>query len=288
VNVVDAQLHVWDRDRPDRPWQPAPVDPNEAITRRHMETNVITYEAMAKTMDSAGVAAAILATAGGLYGNDNRYAFDAAGRLPNRFAVTARVDYKAHAIAQVVRQVRDTPGCVGIRVTVFTDQHLRDWRDRKFEPLFRAAAELAVPVCIYPPGLLGELPGLMARLPDLKLVIDHLGVRQPPLLPPGADGLAELPHLLALAGQRNLYVKVSGFHDLSREPFPFDDLAEPLRRLVAAFGANKLMWGTDWTRSPSTLSYGQSVSYLMESAVLSDSERSWLLGHTLREVFAWP
>jgi predicted TIM-barrel fold metal-dependent hydrolase len=127
----------------------------------------------------------------------------------------------------------------------------------------------------------------MARLPDLKLVIDHLGVRQPPLLPPGADGLAELPDLLALAGQRNLFVKVTGFHDLSREPFPFPDLMEPLRRLVAAFGADRLMWGSDWTRSASRLSYRQSVSYLIETEVLSDSDRSQLLGGTLREVFAW-
>jgi predicted TIM-barrel fold metal-dependent hydrolase len=252
-----------------------------------MERNIITYEAMAKTMDSAGVAAAILATPGGFYGNDNRYAFDAAGHLPNRFAVTARVDYNDPAVAHVVREIRDSPGCVGIRVTVFTAQHLRDWRDGKFEPLFRAAAEQAVPVCIYPPGLLGELPALMARLPDLKLVIDHLGVRQPPLLPPGADGLAELPDLLALAGQRNLYVKVTGFHDLSRKPFPFPDLVEPLRRLVAAFGAERLMWGSDWTRAASRLSYRQSVSYLIESDVLSDSDRRRLVGGTLREVFGW-
>jgi predicted TIM-barrel fold metal-dependent hydrolase len=287
VDVVDAQLHVWDRDRPDRPWQPAPVDPNESFTRRQMEKNIVTYEAMAKTMDTAGVAAAILATPGGFYGNDNRYAFDAAGFLPNRFAVTARVDYKDPAIAQVVREIRDAPGCVGIRVTVFTEQHLRDWRDGKFEPLFRSAAEEAIPVCIYPPGLLGELPGLMARLPDLKLVIDHLGVRQPPLLPLGANGLAELPDLLALAGQRNLFVKVTGFHDLSLEPFPFPDLVEPLRRLVAAFGAGRLMWGSDWTRSPSKLSYRQTVSYLIESPVLSDTDRGRLLGGTLREVFGW-
>jgi predicted TIM-barrel fold metal-dependent hydrolase len=287
MDVVDAQLHVWDHDRPDRSWQPAPIDVNEAHTRRFMETNVITYEAMAKTMEAGGVAAAILVTPGGLYGNDNRYAFDAARAMPNHFAVVARIDYKAGDIDRVLRELKGTPGFVGIRSTVFTDQHLRDWKDGRFEALFKAAAEQAVPICIYPPGLLGELPALMRRLPDLTLVIDHLGVRQPPLLPAGADWLAELPQLLALAGQRNLYVKVTGFHDLSKEPFPFDDLAAPLRRIVTAFGADRLMWGSDWTRSATTLSYRRAMSYLLDSGALSETERGRLLGGTLREVFAW-
>jgi L-fuconolactonase len=287
MDIVDAQLHVWDRERPDLPWQPAPSDPNEAITRRHMEENVVTYKAMAKTMDSAGVAAAILATAGGLYGSDNRYAFEAARELPRRFAVVARVDYNSAHIAKRLSDVRETPGCVGIRVTVFTDQHLRDWRDGRFEALFKAAAEQAVPVCIYPPGLLGELPALMGRLPGLKLVIDHLGVRQPPLLPAGADWRAELPDLLSLAGQQNLYVKVSGFHDLSHKPYPFDDLSEPLGRIVGAFGTERLMWGSDWTRSASQLSYRQSMAYLVENAGLAEADRRRLLGGTLREVFGW-
>ncbi len=287
MDVVDAQLHVWDHDRPDLSWHPAPIDVNEAHTRRFMEKNVITYEAMAKTMQAAGVAAAILVTPGGLYGNDNRYAFDAARDMPDRFAVVARVDYRASGIDRVLRELKGTPGFVGIRATVFTDQHLRDWRDGRFEALFEAASEYAVPICIYPPGLLGELPGLMGRLPDLTLVIDHLGVRQPPLLPPGADWLAELPKLLALAGQRNLYVKVTGFHELSKEVFPFRDLTPPLQRVVTAFGADRLMWGSDWTRSAPTLSYRHAMSYLLDSAVLSDTERGRLLGGTLREVFAW-
>jgi L-fuconolactonase len=288
VEILDAQLHVWDRDRPDRPWRTAPpVDANEAFTRRHMEEHTITYQAMAGIMDAAGVAAALLVSPGGLYGNDNRYALDAAQDLPERFAIVARVEHRAPDIATQVRRLRGTPGCLGLRLLVFTEEQGRDWRDGRFAPVLEAAAEHDLPVCIYPPGRLADLPVLLRRLPGLRLVVDHLGIRQPPLLPPGADGLAELPALLALADLSNLFVKVSGIHALSAQPPPFPDLAEPLTRVVAAFGADRVMWGSDWTRSASPLGYRDTVSYVLAAEALSDSDRGRLLGGTLRDVFRW-
>jgi L-fuconolactonase len=142
-------------------------------------------------------------------------------------------------------------------------------------------------VCLYPPLLLGELRSLLRRVPGLRLAIDHLGVRQPPLLPADANWQDELPGLLALADETNVYVKVSGMHDLAREPYPFPDLVDPLRRIVDAFGVERLMWGSDWTRSASSLGYGQTVSYLLEMGDLSQAQLDRLLGGTLREYFGW-
>jgi predicted TIM-barrel fold metal-dependent hydrolase len=264
-----------------------PSDANEAFTRRHMEEHTITYEAMAGIMDAAGVTGALLVSPGGLYGNDNRYALDAAEALPDRFAVVARLDQAASDIGPQLRDFRDTPGCVGVRVLVFTEEQRRGWETGALDPLFAAAADLGLPVCLYPPGLLGELPALLRRFPGLKLVVDHLGVRQPPLLPPGVDGLAELPALLALADLPNLSVKVTGFHALSAGPAPFADLTEPLHRVVAAFGADRLMWGSDWTRSDSALGYRDTVSYVLADSRLSTTDRALLLGGTLRRVFGW-
>jgi L-fuconolactonase len=287
VEIVDVQLHVWEGDRPGRRWQQPPPDPNEAKTRRYMEENPVTYRAMAATMDAAGVTAAILATPGGLYGNDNSYAFDAAHAMPERFAVVARIDHQSPTMAQDLRDLMDTAGCVGVRMTVFTEQHLRDWRDGGYQAFFEAAATNGTVVCLYPPLLLGELPSLLRRVPGLRLVIDHLGVRQPPLLPADANWEDELPGLLALADETNVYVKLSGMHDLAREPYPFRDLADPLRRIVEAFGVERLMWGSDWTRSASSLRYGQTVSYLSEIGDLSQAQLERLVGGTLRECFGW-
>jgi predicted TIM-barrel fold metal-dependent hydrolase len=286
--IVDSQLHVWDRDRSDLPWKPPPHDANEAATRRRMEEHVVTYGTMSKAMEEAGVAAALLATAGGIYANDNRYAFHAATEMPDRFAVVARLDHRDEDVSAHVRELAVTRGCVGIRVAVFTAEQVHDWEEGRMLPLLAAATENGLPVCIYPPLLLESLPSVVKRLPGLRLVIDHLGVRQPPLLPPGADGLAELPALLTLADCAGLYVKVTGLHDLSRRPPPFADLQETLRTLAGAFGADRLMWGSDWTRDTGRFSYGETVSYVLGADALTQAERELVLGGTLRTVFGWP
>jgi Amidohydrolase len=60
---------------------------------------------------------------------------------------------------------------------------------------------------------------------------------------------ADLPKLLALAARDNVAVKISGACTLSREPFPYKDLWDPLGRVFDAFSFDRCMWGTDWTRA---------------------------------------
>lgn len=253
-----------------------------------MERHTVTFDEMAAAMNRAGVAAALLVTPGGIYGNDNSYAFDAAREMPDRFAVVARLDHRDERVSSRIRELAETSGCVGIRLVVFTRDQVRDWEEGRMLPLLSAAAENGLPVCIYPPLRLATVPAVIRRLPGLRLIIDHLGVRQPPLLPPDEDGLAELPALLALADCADLYVKVTGLHELSRRPPPFADLADALRRVVGAFGADRLMWGSDWTRDTDRVSYRDTVAYVVEGSALSEAERKLLLGGTLRKVFGWP
>ena len=89
---------------------------------------------------------------------------------------------------------------------------------------------------------------------------------------------AALPHLLALAAHDNIAVKISGACTLSHEPFPYKDLWDPLGRVFDAFGFNRCMWGTDWTRAVGLLTYEQGVEAFRVTDRLSDSERAALMG----------
>jgi L-fuconolactonase len=284
--ALDAQLHVWDRDRPDLPWSPVqPANPAEAATRRAMEAAPFTYDTMLGHMDAAGVLAAILVTPGGIYGFDNRYSFDGHRAHPDRFAVVARTDHRSPTLARDIRGLRDTPGCVGVRIPVFTEAQRRDWRDGAYAGLLAAAAASGLPVCIYPPGLLAELPVALRAHPDLDLVVDHLGALQPPLLSDVDDGFAHLDQLLALADHPRVSVKLSGVHDLSRTRYPFPDTRAPIRRVINAFGAERVMWGSDWTRDVRRLPYASTIDYLRESSDLTALEKRAVLGGTLRRIF---
>ena len=98
-------------------------------------------------------------------------------------------------------------------------------------------------------GRLEQAGLLAARNPDTRLVIDHLGLQQPHEPPAPAEPFADLPKLLALAAHDNVAVKITGACTLSHEPFPYKDIWDPLGRIFDAFGFDRCMWGTDWTRA---------------------------------------
>jgi L-fuconolactonase len=124
---------------------------------------------------------------------------------------------------------------------------------------------------------------LASRNPNTRLVIDHLGLPQPHEPPPPEEPFADLPKLLALAARGNVAVKISGACTLSREPFPYKDIWDPLFRIFEAFGFDRCMWGTDWTRAVGLLTYEQGVEAFRVADRLSDSDRALLMGETLHQ-----
>jgi L-fuconolactonase len=98
---------------------------------------------------------------------------------------------------------------------------------------------------------------------------------------------ADLPKLLALAAYPNVRVKISGACTLSREPFPYNDIWDPVLRIIDAFGLDRCMWGTDWTRTSGMLTYEQGVAPFRNTDRLSDSDREKLMGETLKKVYGW-
>jgi hypothetical protein len=61
--------------------------------------------------------------------------------------------------------------------------------------------------------------------------IDHLGILQPRVPPTPAQPWADLPKVLELGRRANATIKVSGACTLSREPYPFSDIRDPLARV---------------------------------------------------------
>jgi predicted TIM-barrel fold metal-dependent hydrolase len=92
---------------------------------------------------------------------------------------------------------------------------------------------------------------------------------------------------LALAAHDNIAIKISGACTLSHGPFPYKDIWDPLARIFDAFGLDRCMWGTDWTRAVALLTYEQGVEAFRVTDRLSDSDRAVLMGGTLQRVYNW-
>lgn len=96
-----------------------------------------------------------------------------------------------------------------------------------------------------------------------------------------------LPHLLELARRPNVVLKVSGTCTMAREPYPYPDLWDPLARLFDAWGFERCLWGSDWTRTQGFVSYEQAIEPFRLTDRLGEIERAMLMGGACAKAYGW-
>ncbi len=273
--ILDAQVHAYERNHPGRPWVGTLQGPAE-----------VSGDQMTAAMDAVGVDGAVLVSPFSMYRYDASYALEVYAAHPSRFRLVKPVDPRDPAVAETIADWAATRGTVGIRIFL-RDEVSPDPADPALNRVLAVAARHSLPVNLACTGRLDQARQLAARNPDTRLVIDHLGLPQPQQPPAPPEPFADLPKLLALAGHHNVAVKISGACTLSHQPFPYNDIWDPLGRIFDAFGFDRCMWGTDWTRAVSLLTYAQGVDAFRVTDRLSDSERAALMGETLARVYGW-
>jgi predicted TIM-barrel fold metal-dependent hydrolase len=82
-------------------------------------------------------------------------------------------------------------------------------------------------------------------------------------------------------------IKVSGVCTMSKAPYPFDDIWDPLARVFDAWGFDRCLWGTDWTRTYYIVDYEHSVQPFRLTDRLLESERELLMGGACAKVYGW-
>jgi L-fuconolactonase len=273
--IIDAQVHCYERNHPGRPWVGVLHGPPE-----------VTGDDMVAAMDAVGVDGALLVSPYSMYRYDAGYALEVHKAHPRRFGLIKPVDPTDPKVADTVGDWKATPGTVAIRIMLARGA-AEDPADPGINRVLAAAARHSLPVNLLCWGRLEQVEGLAARNPNTMLVIDHLGLPQPFEPPPPAEPWAELPKVLALAAHDNIAIKISGACTLSHQPFPYRDLWDPLFRIFDAYGFDRCLWGTDWTRAVALLTYKQGVEAFRVTDRLSDGDRAALMGGTLTRVYNW-
>jgi predicted TIM-barrel fold metal-dependent hydrolase len=273
--TIDAQVHAYERDHPGRPWAAVLHGPPE-----------VTGDAMVAAMDAVGVDGALLISPFTMYRYDASYAIDVHAAHPDRFALIKPVDPADPAVADTIAEWAARDGTVAVRI-MMTRGVSTDPTDPGITRVLAAAAKHSMPVNLLCWGRLEQVQEMAARNPKTMLVIDHLGLQQPFEPPAPAAPFADLPKVLKLAACDNVTIKITGACTLSHEPFPYKDIWDPLARIFDAFGFDRCMWGTDWTRAVALLTYKQGVDAFRVTDRLSDSDRAKLMGGTLQRVYGW-
>ena len=272
--TIDSQVHAYERDRPERPWRnflPGPVE--------------VTGDDMVAAMDAVGVDGALLVSPFTLYRYDASYALEVYAKHPGRFGLIKPFNPRSAAVAEEVAEWARTPGVVGARLMLTPRSGNAD--DPGLNRLLAAGATAGIPVNVMCWGQLALVRELARRNPNTQVVIDHVGLRQPFAPPVPPDPFAELPTVLSLAAYDNVAIKISGACTLSRQPFPYPDIWESLGQIFKAFGFDRCLWGTDWTRAVDLLTYEQGVEAFRVTNQLSEAERSALMGGSLAKIYHW-
>ena len=152
--------------------------------------------------------------------------------------------------------------------------------DPRSFPAWEHAAEAGIPVCMQmtPQGF-PQLRGLLERFPKVRIILDHLARPQLVDGPPyAADG-----QFLALARYRNVFLKLTPLN-VSPETWGKATPQTFFRMLIAAYGADRIAWGSNFPATDDTLSgiLGKAQAAL---AFASADERGWIFGKTAQRLY---
>ena len=273
--IIDAQVHAYERDHPARPWTDALAGPDQ-----------VSGDDMVAAMDAVGVDGALLVSVFTMYRYDASYAVSVQAAHPNRFGLIKPVDPSDPGVVETIDDWAAQDGTVAIRIMMNRDVS-ENADDPGINRVLDAAARHGLPVNLLAWGRLEQAAKMAASKPDTSLVIDHLGLQQPFVPPAPPDPFADLPKVLDLAQYKNVAIKITGACTLSHAPDPYDDIWDPLGRIFDAFGIDRCLWGTDWTRATNLLTYSQGVEPFRLTNRLSDSDRAALMGGSAARVYDW-
>lgn len=270
MSVIDVHPHVIAADVRRYPFAPLGGKQSDWSRERPVDA-----EKMLAAMDEAGVARAVLVQASTCYGHDNSYVADAVAAYPDRFAGVFSVDMLAAEAPQRIRHWT-ARGLKGLRVFVAGHTTAHDVRldDPRSFPAWRCAVEARLPVCVQlrAPHL-PQLETLLKEFAPGRIVLDHMGR-------PAPDDAGSL---LALARYANLFLKFTTHNVRDAAKAKIAPQAF-LRRVVDAFGAERIAWGSNYPASEGSL--GQLLDEARQAAArLSPSERDWIFSRTAASLY---
>jgi L-fuconolactonase len=265
--VVDAHLHIWDLERSDYAW----LAPDHPLHR------TFTPEQAHAELEAAGIAAAVLVQAEDS-ARDTRLMLEAADRHPWIAGIVGWVRLDGPAVDE-----RQLERLCGVRHLVHDDPRDDFLHLPAVRRSLRRLAGLGIPFDVPDawPRHLAATADLAAALPELRIVVDHLG--KPPF---GREDWERWRATLAgVAARPNTVAKVSGLQVPGR-PFTADEVRPAWEIALELFGPGRLLWGSDWPITELVGGYGHAWE-VMSSLVaeLSPDEQARILAGTATDVY---
>lgn len=280
--IIDAHSHLWLKQ--DTSWNGLPIKSlkNGRSIFLGEEVQMIppfiidgvnSAEVFLSNMDYAQVSAAVVVQEL-IDGCQNDYLEEVGKKYPDRFVVCGMCDYFN---GNLVSQAEDLIGrgfkgiaipghrliLDGQRVMLNSDEMMEMFKLMEKKDVFLSITLADGDVQV------GEMQDVIAECPDLKIAVGHFGM-------PTRDRWQEQ---VKLARNKNVFVESGGITWLyNSEFYPFDGAIRAIREAADLVGMDKLMWGSDYPRTITAITYRMSYDFVLKSKEMTEEEKNIFLG----------
>jgi predicted TIM-barrel fold metal-dependent hydrolase len=289
--IIDAHAHLW-------LWQDVVVNghhnyqlPNGRamfmgeevqMLPPFMTNNLNSAETFLSNMNYAQVSAAVV-TQEFIDGMQNDYLRYVEQRWPNRFFCFGMCEYRSPGFITDAKYLL-RHGFRGIKIPAarLIDDSGRIRMDTpEFMEMFHLMEDNGLLLSIELADgdtQVGELKEVIQECPSLKIAIGHFGMVT-------RQGWMEQ---IRLARHKNVYIESGGITWLfNDEYYPYPSAVKALRQAVDEVGAGKLMWGSDYPRTITAITYRQSYDWILKTNELSEEEKQLFLGRNAQQFFGF-
>lgn len=247
-----------------------------------MVDGVNSAEVFLSNMDYAQVSAAVI-TQEFIDGIQNDYLQEVEGKYPNRFLTCGMCEFrKPGFLVQAVELLNQGFRAIKIpaqrlllpegRISLVNDEMMQ---------MFRLMEERGAILSIdLADGDLqvGEMEEIIRECPNLKIAIGHFGMVT-------REGWEEQ---IKLARHPNVRIESGGITWLFNDEFyPFHGAIRAIRRAADLVGMDKLMWGSDYPRTITAITYRMSYDFVIKSKELSDTDKALFLGKNAEQFYGF-
>lgn len=291
ATIIDAHAHLWLKQ--DTVVDDLPIRTLEGgrslfmgevrqMVPPFMVDGVNSAEVFLSNMDYAQVSAAVI-TQEFIDGIQNDYLMEVARRYPNRFLVCGMCEFRKPHFLSHARRLLDE----GFRAIKIPAQRLllkegRVWlTSDEMMQLFHLMEERGAILSIdLADGALqvAEMEEIIAECPQLKIAIGHFGMVT-------REGWQEQ---IKLARHANVMIESGGITWLFNDEFyPFRGAVRAIREAADLVGMDKLMWGSDYPRTITAITYRMSYDFVSKSSELTEHDKALFLGENARHFYGF-
>ena len=216
---------------------------------------------------------------------------------PDRFCAFVRVDRRDPLLESVMPVLASQPEVRAFRsLAVWNPEEAHAFVNGDWNRVFEIAQDLCLPMCMAIQGFVEYLPQYAKRFPKLQFIVDHWGMGIGLNSAQRTDeehrrsmSIDYLDEIMKLAEYPNIALKIGHAQmHFKATKYPFAQIRPILRRAIEAFGAERLLWGSDKTVTHPPMSWADLLYSLRDDPELSQEEKALILGRNARRLFNWP